>query len=185
MDNCVNSLEEAYKFIQGGEGTELRRLTKKTWGHEKIIFLGSSFGGGIILSSTIQEPLTFVLLAPVTKLKNIRDSLFMLPSGNDDLYQMISEGYPNVYRGLTKEDWVNFLNENTKINPEKNLPNLKNKDLLFVQGSKDNVIKDTDTTEYVKELENSGIKAKLILIPDAGHGGDLEDKSVQQLVKTL
>lgn len=185
IDNCVDSLEEAYNFIQKGEGIELRRQTLKKWGHEKIIFLGSSFGGGVILSSAIKESLTFVLLAPVTKLKNIRDSLFMLPSGDDDTFNLLSGGYSNVYRGLTKQDWTNFLNEKTKINPEKNLLNLKNKDLLFVQGSRDNVIKDTDTTEYVKELEGKGIKATLLVVPNAGHGGDLEDKSVHELVKTL
>ena len=185
MDNCVESLEEAYTFIQGGTGMELRRGTEKDWSCQKVVFLGSSFGGGVILSSTIKDALTFVLLAPVTKLKNIRDSLFMLPSRDDDIFHLLSKGYSNVYRGLTKEDWSNFLNENTKINPEKNVDNLKNKKLIFVQGSKDNVIKDTDTTEYVKELKNNNIEAKLLLIPDAEHGGDLEDKSVQTLAGTL
>jgi len=185
MDNCVKSLEEAYAFIQRGVGIELRRDTKKEWVHDNIILLGSSFGGGVILSSHIKDPLTFVLLAPVAKLQYLKDSLFVLPSGDDDLFHLLSEGYSNVYRGLTKKDWFNFLNDKTLISPEKNINNLKNKNLLFVQGTDDDVIQSTHTAEYVKTLENTGVNVKLISIQKAGHGGDLEEKAVQILVDNL
>ena len=185
MDNCVKSLEEAYVFIQRGVGIELRRNTRKEWVHDNIILLGSSFGGGVILSSHIKDPLTFVLLAPVTKLQHIKDSLFTLSSGDDDLFHLLSEGYSNVYRGLTETDWRNFLNGKTLINPEKNIDNLKNKSLLFVQGTDDDVIQSIHTTEYVKILENAGVNLKLISVQKAGHGGDLEEKAVEILVGNL
>ena len=63
MENCLKSLDEAYSFARGGSGTELRRGVKKVWSSENVIFMGSSFGGGVILSSHIKDPLTFVLLA--------------------------------------------------------------------------------------------------------------------------
>ncbi|OGY41593.1 MAG: hypothetical protein A2Y82_01215 [Candidatus Buchananbacteria bacterium RBG_13_36_9] len=143
MDNCVKSMKEAYAFIQKGAGIELRKGTRKEWRHNKIIFLGSSFGGGVILSSHIKKPLTFVLLAPVTKLQHIKDSLFILPNGDDDLFYLLSAGYTNAYRKLSKKDWHNFLNGKTLINPENNIHNLKNKNLIFVQGTADDVIQST------------------------------------------
>lgn len=185
MDNCVKSLEEAYAFIQGGAGVELRRDTKKEWAHDKIILLGSSLGGGVVLSSHIKDPLTFVLLASVTKLQHIKDSLFILPSGGDDLFHLLSEGYSNVYRGLTKKDWSNFLDGKTLINPEKNVDNLKNKNLLFMQGTDDDVIQSTHTAEYVKEIQDAGVNVKFISVQGAGHGGDLEEKAVQILMDNL
>ena len=183
IDNCVKSLEEAYGFIQKGTGIELRRDTRKEWAHNQIIFLGSSFGGGVILSSYIKDPLTFVLLAPVTKLKHIKDSLLILPSGDDDLFHLLSEGYSNVYRGLTKKDWENFLNEKTLLSPKNNLNNLKNKKLLFVQGTDDDVIQSTHTVEYVKELQDKQIDAKCVSVSGAGHGGDLEEKVARMLLE--
>lgn len=185
MNNCVRSLEEAYIFIQEGVGIELRRGARKEWAHDNIIFLGSSFGGGVILSSYIKEPITFVLLAPVTKLQNIKESLVILPSGNDDLFNLLSEGYYNAYRGLTEKDWHNFLNGKTLINPEKNIDNLKNKNLLFIQGTDDDVIQNTHTIEYVKQLQDTGISAKFISVQGSGHGGDLEEKAVHILVNNL
>ena len=185
MDNCVKSLEEAYAFIQEGAGVELRRNMKKEWVHDKIIILGSSFGGGVILSSNIKDPLTFALLAPVTKLQHVKDSLFILPSGVDDIFYLLSEGYANVYRGLTEKDWSNFLDGKTLINPEKNIDNLKNKKLLFVQGTDDEVIQSTHTAEYVKELQDAEVDVKLISVQGAGHGWDLEEKAVQILVGNL
>ena len=185
MDNCVRSLEEAYLFIQRGFGVELRRNTRKEWAHEKIIFLGSSFGGGVILSSHIKDALTFVLLAPVTKLQRIKDSLFILPSGNDDLFHLLSEGYARVYRGLTREDWHNFLDGKTLINPEENIENLKNKTLIFVQGTNDAVIRSVHTDEYVRNIQSIPINVKLIQVQGAEHGGDLEEKVAQTLVDTL
>lgn len=185
MNNCVKSLEEAYVFIQGSAAIELRRDTRKEWVHDDIILLGSSFGGGVILSSQIKDPLTLVLLAPVTKLQNVKDSLVILPSGTDDLFHMLLEGYANVYRGLTKKDWSNFLDGKTMINPEKNVNNLKNKKLIFVQGTEDDVILSKHTAEYVKMLQDSGANVKLIPVQNAGHGGDLEEKAVQTLVEIL
>ncbi len=112
MENCLKSLDEAYSFARGGSGTELRRGVKKVWSSENVIFMGSSFGGGVILSSHIKDPLTFVLLAPVTDIKKIKESAVILPSGDDDIYTLIANGYANVYRGLTKKDWTNFMNGN-------------------------------------------------------------------------
>lgn len=185
MDNCVKSLEEAYSFIQKGAGVELRRGTRKEWAHDNIILLGSSFGGGVILSSHIKASLTMVLLAPVTKLQYIKDSLFILPSGADDLFHLLSEGYANVYRGLTEKDWVNFLEGKTLINPKKNINNLKNKNLLFVQGTNDEVIQSKHTAEYVKELKAALVNVKLMLVPGAEHGGYLEEKAVQLVMDNL
>ncbi len=185
MDNCVKSLEEAYVFIRGGVGVELRRNTKKEWVHDNIILLGSSFGGGVILSSRIKDPITFVLLAPVTKPQHIKDSLFILPSGSDDLFHLLSEGYANVYRGLIEKDWSNFLDGKTLINPEKNIDNLKNKNLLFIQGTDDGVIQSAHTDEYVKELQDARVNIKLISVQGGGHGGGLEEKAVQILVDNL
>jgi len=73
-----------------------------------------------------------------------------------------------VYRGLNTNDWSNFLDGKTLINPELNLANLKNKRLLFVQGTSDNVIQSEHTEEYFKLLQNNGIDAKLIKIANAG-----------------
>lgn len=185
MNNCVRSIEEAYVFIQGGGGIELRRNTRREWAHDNVILLGSSFGGGVILSSHIKDPLTFALLAPITKLKHVRDSLFILPSGGDDLFHLLSKGYANVYRGLTEKDWRNFLNEKTLICPEKNIENLKNKNLLFVQGTDDDVVQSVHTAEYVKILEDACVSVKLISIQGAGHGGELEEKAVQMLIDSL
>ncbi len=185
MDNCVKSLEEAYAFIQGGVGTELRRNVKKEWQHDEVIFLGSSFGGGVILSSRIKEPLTFVLLAPVTKLEHIENSLFILPTGEDDLFHLLSNGYANAYRTLTKGEWLNFLHGKTLINPEKNTDNLKNKKLLFLQGTEDDVILSKHTAEYAEKLKKSGVSVKFISVQGAGHGGNLEEKAIQVLVNNL
>lgn len=185
IDNCVKSLEEAYKFIQKGTGIELRRDVRKEWLHGQIIFFGSSFGGGVVLSSRIKDPLTFVLLAPVTKLQHLKDSLFTLSSGDDDLFHLLSRGYSNVYRGLTKKDWENFLNGNTLLNPENNLNNLKNKKLLFIQGTDDDVIQNTHTAQYMKELRDKQIEAKFVSVSGAGHGGDLEEKAIQTLLEIL
>lgn len=185
MNNCVKSLEEAYVFIQEGAAIELRRGARKEWAHDDIILLGSSFGGGVTLSSQIKDPLTFVLLAPVTKLQNIKDSLVILPSGTDDLFHMLLEGYANVYRGLTEKDWSNFLDGKTLINPGKNIDNLKNKKLIFVQGTDDDVILSKHTVEYVEILRESQVNIKFISVKNAGHGGDLEEKAVQTLVDIL
>jgi fermentation-respiration switch protein FrsA (DUF1100 family) len=181
MDNCVASLHEAYSFVQKGTGTELRRCVEKTWAHDEIILFGSSFGGGVILSSDIEDPLTCVLLAPVTKIKNIKDSVVLLPSGKDDLFSLLSNGYAHVYRGLTELDWDNFLNGKTSINPENNFVNLKNKKLLFVQGSSDTTILSGDTEAFVEELQGQGVNAHIVTVHDAGHGSDLEDKSIELL----
>jgi len=185
MDNCVTGLLEAYMFIKEGVATELRREIKKEWGCREIIIIGSSFGGGVILSSNIPDPLTFVLLAPITILKDVKDSLMILPSSKDDLYNLLSHGYSNVYRGLTEKDWHDFLDGNTSINPECNSGNLKNKKLLFIQGTSDKTILMDNTVNYVKTLQTKGIDAKIISIPEAGHGGDLEDKSIELLLKIL
>ena len=185
MDNCVKSLGESYAFIKTGRGSELRRGVRKEWVHDKIIFLGSSFGGGIILSSGIKDPLTFVLLAPVTKLQHLKDSLITLPSGEDDLFHLLSQGYANVYRGLTREDWGNLLGGKTLVNPEANVENLKNKGLLFVQGTADDVIRSEHTDEYVKGLQSKGVDARIITISGAGHGGDLEGNAIDSLVSVL
>ncbi len=181
MDNCMASLKEAYSFIKKGTGVELRRGMKKIWAHDEIILFGSSFGGGVILSSDIEDQLTYVLLAPVTKLKHIKDSVVLLPSGKDDLFNLLSQGYANVYRGLTELDWNNFLNGNTLINPESNLDNLINKKLLFIQGSSDKTVLPGDTESFVKELQDRGVNAKVISVDGAGHGSDLEDKSIELL----
>ena len=185
MDNCVASLEEACAFIQGGAAIELRRNTKKEWAHDDMILLGSSFGGGVILSSRMKDPLIFVLLAPVTELRNVKDSLVFLPSGTDDLFHLLSKGYANVYRGLTEEDWSNFLDGKTLINPERNVENLKNKRMIFVQGTDDEVILSKHTYEYVTMLKDSGIDARFISVENAGHGGDLEEKSVHALADIM
>ncbi|MCX6715768.1 MAG: prolyl oligopeptidase family serine peptidase [Candidatus Taylorbacteria bacterium] len=185
MNNCVTSLAEAYMFIKEGAATELCREAKKEWAHNEVIIMGSSFGGGVMLSSNIPDQLTYVLLAPVTRLKDAKDSLVILPSGNDDLYNLLRQGYSNVYRGLTEKDWHDFLNGNTSINPESNLSNLKNKRLLFIQGTSDKTILMNNTADYVKTLQTEGIDAKIITISEAGHGGDLEDKSIELLLKML
>ncbi|MDP3729773.1 MAG: prolyl oligopeptidase family serine peptidase [bacterium] len=185
MDACVGSLEEAYAFIRNVSAVELRREVEKKWTCDEVIFMGSSFGGGVVLSSKIKDPLTFILMAPVTSFGTLKNSLMPLSSGEDDLFHLLKEGYANVYRGLTKKDWQNFLNGKTLINPEANLENLKNKKLIFVQGSSDTVIKSDDTDEFVKKLEIAGVQPKLIMVPGAGHGGDLEDKAVDALVREL
>lgn len=185
MDNCVASLEEACAFIHGGAAIELRRNARKEWAHDDVILLGGSFGGGVILSGRMKDALTLVLLAPVTKLQNVRDSLVLLPSGTDDLFHLLSKGYANVYRGLTERDWANFLGGKTLVNPEKNIENLKNKKLIFVQGMDDDVILSTHTAEYVAMLKDSGVDAELMSIENAGHGEDLEEKAVQALANIL
>ena len=185
MNNCVNSLKEAYNFLQKGVGIELRRNTQKEWKHNEIIFLGSSFGGGVVLSSHIKDPLTFVLLAPVTKIKHLKESLFILPSGDDDLFYLLSNGYNNAYRGLKKKDWLNFLNGKTLINPEKNMNNLKNKKLIFFQGTDDDVILNKHTAEYVKDLKDNSINIKLTEIKKTKHGEDLEEKAILSLIKNI
>lgn len=185
MDNCVKSMEEACAFIREGTAVELRRNARKEWAHDDVILLGSSFGGGVILSSRMKDPLTFVLLAPVTKLQNVRDSLILLPSGTDDLFHLLSKGYANAYRGLTEWDWSDFLGGKTLINPEKNIENLKNKKLIFVQGTDDEVILSEHTAEYVAMLKDSGVDAGLISIENAGHGEDLEEKAALMLLDVL
>ncbi len=185
MNTCVESLEEAYAFIRNGSAIELRREAEKKWNCDEVIFMGSSFGGGVILSSKIKVPLTLVLMAPVTSLGTLKNSLVPLSSGEDDLFHLLKKGYTNVYRGLTNKDWQNFLHGKTLINPEANLDNLKNKKLIFLQGSSDTVIKSDDTNEFVKKLKIVGIQVKMLMIPGAGHGRDLEDKSVHILVSEL
>lgn len=185
MDNCVKSLEEAHAFIRNGSGIELRMGVKKEWMHEKVIFLGSSFGGGVILSGHVKDSLTFVLLAPVTKLQHLQGSLLTLPSGEDDLFSLLSRGYTNVYRGLSMKDWQDFLGGKTLVNPETNTDNLKNKKLLFIQGTADEVIRREHTDEYAKELKDKGADVKTITVSGAGHGEDLEVKIVHSLVKIL
>ncbi|MEN9523965.1 MAG: hypothetical protein RL536_34 [Candidatus Parcubacteria bacterium] len=185
MENCLKSLDEAYSFVKGGTGTELRRGIKKEWATDSIIFMGSSFGGGVILSSRIKDPLTFMLLAPVTDLKKIKESAVILPSGDDDIYNLIANGYANVYRGLSKKDWTDFMNGDSAINPEKNLDNLKNKRLIFVQGDKDKTIDHADTDEFVTRLKSHGINAEFVSIENAGHGSDLEDKSADAIAKMI
>lgn len=185
MDHCVRSLEEACDFIRKGTGTELRRGVQLHWPTQNIIFMGSSFGGGVVLSSRLEAPLTFVLFAPVTRLDNIKNSLVMLPSDEDDLFHLLSDGYRHAYRGLTKEDWTLFLGGHTLVNPENNLKALKNKRLLFVQGAKDQVIQSAHTDEFVAELQKKNIDARSIVLPEAGHGEELEEQSIGALVKVL
>lgn len=185
MENCLKSLDEAYSFVKGGTGIELRRDVKKEWSTDGIIFMGSSFGGGVILSSHIKDPLTFVLLAPVTDLTKIKESAVILPSGDDDIYSLLSHGYANVYRGLTKKDWTDFMNGDSPINPEKNLSNLKNKRLIFVQGDKDTTISHADTDEFVKKLKKNGLDVEFVSVENAGHGSDLEDQSTDAIVKMI
>lgn len=185
MENCMKSLDEAYSFIKKGAGIELRRGTEKVWPTKEIIFMASSFGGGVILSSHIGDPLTFVLLAPVTDLKKIKESVVMLPSGEDDMFSLLKNGYSNVYRGLSKTDWQAFLDGNSIINPEKNLENLKNKRLIFVQGKDDTTIRHFDTEQYIQKLRKLGINVEFVIVENAGHGGDLEDKSAEVIIKTI
>lgn len=185
MQNCLKSLDEAYSFAKGGTGIELRRGVKKEWSTGSIIFMGSSFGGGVILSSYIKDSLTFVLLAPVTDLKKIKESAVILPSGDDDIYNLIVNGYANVYRGLTKKDWTDFMNGESAINPEKNLGNLKNKRLIFVQGKKDMTISHADTDEFVSKLRRDGVNAEFVSVENAGHGSDLEDQSSDAIAKII
>lgn len=185
MNNCVKSLEEAYEFVKYGSGVELRKNTTKNWPCIEIIVLGSSFGGGVVLSSKIGDALTYVVLAPLTKLQNLRDSLVILPSGRDELYNLLSQGYTNVYRGLSEMDWQNFLNGNTLVNPENNFDNLKNKKVVFIQGTDDTVITHNDTNQYVEGLRSKGLNIELITIDNVGHGGELENKSIDKLIKIM
>ncbi|MBU6232068.1 MAG: prolyl oligopeptidase family serine peptidase [Patescibacteria group bacterium] len=185
MENCLKSLDEAYSFVKGGNGIELRRDVKKEWSAGSIVFMGSSFGGGVVLSTHIKDPLTFILLAPVADIKKIKESVVMLPSGNDDMYNLISKGYANVYRGLTKKDWMDFMNGESAINPDKNLGNLKNKRLVFVQGKKDTTVNHADTDEFVKKLRASGVNAEFVSVENAGHGSDLEDQSAEAIAKLI
>lgn len=185
MDNCVKSLTEAYAFLSNGAGFELRKDQKITWKNEKIILMGNSFGGGVVLSSQLNDPLTFVLFSPVTKLGDVKHSLVKLASGEDDLFHLLKEGYRHAYRGLVSADWRNFLDGNTLINPERNVESLKNKELIFVQGDKDGVIQSTHTAEYVRDLKDKHIDSKLLTVTGAGHGSDLEYKAFQSVVKML
>ncbi len=185
MENCIKSLYEAYTFVKNGSGVELRMETIKDWPTEKVILMGSSFGGGVILSLDINDPLTLVLLAPLTEIKKIKDSVVILSSGDDDLFNLLSKGYANVYRGLSKSDWDNFLDGNTLINPEKTLESLKNKRLVFVQGRRDSIISHADTDRFVEKLKVNGFNTEFMTVEDAGHGADLEDKSVESLLKIL
>ena len=66
-----------------------------------------------------------------------------------------------------------------------NIDNLKNKKLIFVQGKKDTIIIHSDTDEFVQKLYVNGLDTKLITIENAGHGDDLEDKSVGKLLEIL
>ncbi len=185
MENCLKSLDEAYLFAKGGSGIELRCGVKKEWSTGNIIFMGSSFGGGVILSSHIKDPLTFILLAPVTYLKKIKDSAVILPSGDDDIYNLIRKGYANVYRGLTKEDWMDFMDGKSVINPEQNFENLRNKRLVFIQGKRDTTINHADTDEFVKKLKANGVNVEFVSVENAGHGSDLEDRSVDAIAKMI
>ncbi|KKR04154.1 MAG: hypothetical protein UT31_C0002G0023, partial [Parcubacteria group bacterium GW2011_GWF2_39_13b] len=85
----------------------------------------------------------------------------------------------------TQEDWLNFLSGKTLINPEKNIDNLKNKKLIVAQGADDDVIQSEHTAEYVKELQNAQVNVNLLLIRGVGHGGDLEEKTVQIIIDNL
>jgi len=185
MDACVESLEEACSFIRGGSAIELRMGSTKKWAYNQVVLMGSSFGGGVVLSSQIQDPLTFVLLAPVTSLTHLKSSLVLLPSGDDDLFHLLLSGYSNVYRGLTKKDWENFLSGKTLVNPEANIKNLENKKLIFVQGSEDEVIRSNHTNEFVRILQNQGLQVKILTVAEAGHGSDLEDKTVDVILNEL
>lgn len=183
FDNCVKSISKAYIFILKGRAIELRRNILRKWDTKKIILLGSSFGGGVVLSSRIRSPLQLVVLAPITNLNHLRKSLYILSTGDDDLYTLLTRGYKNVYRGLTRKDWNNFLAGKTLINPEKNIQNLKNKRLLIIQGAGDDVIMPIHTEQYVASLRDKKIDITSITIKGVSHGSTLEQAALRYLLK--
>lgn len=155
------------------------------WPHRQIILLGSSFGATVILSTRFKEPLTYALLGPLTNLRSLRNSLVRVPSGEDDLYHLLKSGYAHVYRGLSQADWVDFLRGRSAVNPRVRVRFLKNKRIMLFQGTLDRVVHVRDTRSYVKRLTAKGLLAKMLLVPKAQHGADLERRSLTLLNKLL
>jgi len=185
FNNCLTSLNEAYNFAQKSIAKELRFGKNLKWKHKKIVLLPGSFGGTVALSTNIKEPLTMVLLAPLMDTSDLSPTLKKV-GNTDDLYNLVSKGYGMVYRGLTVTDWKKFITGKTKLNPKKNISNLRNKTITILQGSKDRTVTPESTRKATKWLQGNGVKGiSYHLVANAGHGSDLEDKSFNLILKAI
>ena len=185
IDNCLKSFLEAYNFAKKGKAKELRFGNKVVWRCRKVVVVATSFGGVVALSAPIKESYRMLLLAPLTHPRESKKSLRSV-NGSDDLFYLLTKGYRNAYRGLNKVDWSNFLSGASRLDPEKNIKYLRNKEIIIFHGTQDKVISPEESRRFIAWARTQGVKGiKYRLVRKAGHGSDLEKKGLKQIFSAL
>jgi len=182
IKNCIKTVVEAEKLLQGGKAIECWGEKKIEWDLKKIFILSSSFGSSIVLSALPKlSSKEIICLAPLTNLnkhnsdKNIQEQDLSVLGG------FLQRGFENAFRHFELDEWEDFIKGKTEANPILYTKNVKDKNIFLIHGEKDEVVNISRTEEYYNEIK-SGNKVIFEKVPGIGHGGELKKACFKKVV---
>lgn len=173
--NCVKTLTESEKFLKGKiSALNLGKNNKFKVNFDKIILIGSSWGGAIVpffekyQKSSIEH---IGMISPVTDWKT-QGKVNKCEEDVVKTAQLISSGYKNIYRGFKNSDWPQiFAGQKSEYNPIDNTHLLNGKKVYILHGNKDKVVYWKKSQQYYQVLKktNKNGEVHFRLLPNATH----------------
>ncbi len=135
-ENCRKSVKIALEFAQSKEGKELFGGKNVDWAFKKLIIIGYSFAGNIILTSNLSKkdahrillysPLIFIHQRNLGGVMSDPENKHFKIKNKHELAFM-RRAYSNIWRGINNKKWDEFFmgkDSKSLIESRKNLPEI-------------------------------------------------------------
>jgi len=172
--NCIRTIYECEDFFNGKiSGYDFKENKKMKIKTEKIILIGSSWGGSMVpfVDKYRKSSISHLgLIKAVTDWKTQGKTDYPEESINDIEWQL-NGPYKNIYRGFTDSQWPQIFAGDTEFNPIDNINLLNKKWVYVIHGSKDKSVHWSKSKVFYKKLVevDTNVEAKWKLLRNGTH----------------
>lgn len=171
--SALKGAELGLELLASEEATDLGYLTEVQWSIDRLALVGSSFGGAVAIGGLARFSLADMAIAFCPFLDPpVQNTDTNQPEQDvGSLFGYLQRCHANVFRGMDKEEWFEFLNGRSPLYPPAYVETLCEKPLMLVHGHADTTVRAYHTVSFYESLLKCGAKdVRLILKDDIGHG---------------
>ncbi len=153
--NSIKTLLDARKYAMGGEWTVAYSGESKILEYSNIVFLGLSYGGGVVplLPKFCPEIDTIGLFYPVTDYRSF-GKRGVKEETVEDFLRALKTGFRPLYRGIDDPVWTRQFDDALRLTPMLETAYLKNVRVFLAHGTEDESIYYKKTAEYAAKLRS-------------------------------
>lgn len=179
----INGALCGLELLARGRTEDLAAQVEVTWNVDRLILVGSSYGGGVALCALAESDLAggAIAFCPLIDPCDQNRECSQPEDNLETLYPFLRRCHENVFRGLDEREWQLFMAGESRLYPPSRMHLLAQHRLLLVHGTADTTIRAYHTTRFHTTLvANGAAKTTLLLADGVGHGRALRMATRQQ-----